>query len=178
MDYKAIIDKYYPEDSKLKKLLLKHSRCVADKALQIADRHPELNADRAFLEEAAMLHDIGVCRTDAPGIECFGTEPYIRHGIIGAEMMRNEGYPRHARVCERHTGTGLTAQTIIERQIPLPPADYRPETLEEQVICYADKFYSKSHPERERTYEQTLQSLARFGEEGVSIFKHWHALFG
>ena len=83
-----------------------------------------------------------------------------------------------ARVCERHTGTGLTAQTIIERQIPLPPADYRPETLEEQVICYADKFYSKSHPERERTYEQTLQSLARFGQEGVSIFQHWHALFG
>ena len=78
MDYKAIIDKYYPEDSKLKKLLLKHSRCVADKALQIADRHPELNADRAFLEEAAMLHDIGITLVDAPGIHCHGTEPYIR----------------------------------------------------------------------------------------------------
>ena len=177
MDYKAIIDKYYPEDSKLKKLLLKHSRCVADKALQIADRHPELNADRAFLEEAAMLHDIGVCRTDAPGIECFGTEPYIRHGIIGAEMMRNEGYPRHARVCERHTGTGITRQAIEERQLPLPAADYLPETIEEQMVSYADKFFSKSHPERVRTVEQTAQSLAKFGEDGVRKFMQWAEMF-
>ena len=29
----ALIDKYYPEDNELKKILLKHSRSVADKAL-------------------------------------------------------------------------------------------------------------------------------------------------
>ncbi|MGN1263844.1 MAG: HDIG domain-containing metalloprotein [Prevotella sp.] len=177
MDYLSIIDKYYPDNDKLKKLLLKHSRCVADKALEIADRHPEYHADRTFLEEAAMLHDIGVCRTDAPGIECFGTEPYIRHGIIGAEMMRNEGFPRHARVCERHTGTGITRRAIEERNLPLPPADYLPETIEEQMVCYADKFFSKSHPERVRTVEQTAQSLAKFGDDCVKKFMQWADMF-
>ena len=71
MDALGIIDKYYPEDNELKRILLTHSRLVADKALWIADRHPELNLDRQFLEEAALLHDIGVFLTDAPGIYCF-----------------------------------------------------------------------------------------------------------
>ena len=54
-----------------------------------------------------MLHDIGIIRCNAPGIQCFGNEPYICHGRIGAEMLRAEGFPHHARVCERHTGRGL-----------------------------------------------------------------------
>ena len=77
MDYQVIINKYYPEDNELRHILLVHSRAVADKALAIADRHPELSLDRQFIEEAAMLHDIGIVRCNAPGIQCFGTEPYI-----------------------------------------------------------------------------------------------------
>ena len=56
-----------------------HSRSVADKAIAIANAHPELIIDKQFVEEAAMLHDIGIFRTNAPGIQCFGTEPYICH---------------------------------------------------------------------------------------------------
>ena len=88
MDYRTIIYRYYPEDDELRRLLLKHSRQVADRALAIAERHPEWNLDREFLEAAAMLHDIGIFRCDAPGIHCHGTEPYIRHGQIGAELIR------------------------------------------------------------------------------------------
>ena len=77
MNYQAIIDKYYPEENELKHILLVHSRSVADKALMVAERHPELHLDCQFLEEAAMLHDIGIIRCDAPGIQCFGSEPYI-----------------------------------------------------------------------------------------------------
>ena len=55
MDALAIINKYYPEDNELKHILLAHSRSVADKALWIAGKHPELNLDKQFLEEAAML---------------------------------------------------------------------------------------------------------------------------
>ena len=68
MDALAIINKYYPEDNELKHILLAHSRSVADKALWIAGKHPELNLDKQFLEEAAMLHDIGIFMTDAEGI--------------------------------------------------------------------------------------------------------------
>ncbi len=124
-----------------------------------------------------MLHDIGIRWCDAPGIYCHGDEPYLCHGLIGGKVLREEGFPRHARVCERHTGAGLTRQQIEERQLPLPLADYLPETLEEQLICYADKFYSKSHPERLLTAEQTAKSLEKFGLDGVERFWHWHSLF-
>ena len=91
IDYQTIIDKYYPQDNALRRLLLKHSRQVAQRALQIAQRHPELGADRRFLEEGAMLHDIGVFRCHAPSIYCEGTEPYLRHGLIGGQLLREEG---------------------------------------------------------------------------------------
>ena len=177
MDYQLIINKYYPEDNELRHILLVHSRAVADKALAIADRHPELSLDRQFIEEAAMLHDIGIVRCNAPGIQCFGTEPYICHGRIGAEMLRAEGFPRHARVCERHTGAGITRSQIIVQKLPLPQQDFLPETMEEKVICYADKFFSKSHLDEEKTIEQAIASISKFGEEGVARFREWVKMF-
>ena len=178
IDYQNIIDQYYKEDGELRHILLVHSRAVADKALRIAHAHPELSLDVQFLEEAAMLHDIGVRWCDAPGIHCMGKEPYICHGRIGAELLRKLGYERHARVCERHTGAGLSLQEIISQQLPLPHQDFLPETLEEQVICYADKFFSKTRLDREKTLEQALKSLAKFGEEGLERFRGWAERFG
>ena len=173
MDALAIINKYYPEDNELKHILLTHSRAVADKALWIADRHPELNLDRAFLEEAAMLHDIGVFLTDAPGIHCQGTHPYICHGYLGSELLQKEGYPRHALVCERHTGAGLSLKSILERELPVPHREMLPVSLEEQVICFADKFFSKTRLDEEKSMERALMSLAKFGEEGLLRFNGW-----
>ena len=172
-----LIDKYYSDNAPLREILLTHSRSVADMALDVSHRHPELGADETFLYEAAMLHDIGVFLTDAPGIQCFGHEPYIKHGLLGGELLRREGLPRHARVAERHTGTGLTRETILRQALPLPLADYSPETIEEQLICYADKFFSKSHLERVRTPEQVLKSLEKFGADGVERMKAWMKRF-
>ena len=45
MNALAIINKYYSEENELKHILLTHSRSVADKALQIAVKHPELHLD-------------------------------------------------------------------------------------------------------------------------------------
>ena len=125
-----------------------------------------------------MLHDIGIFKCDAAGIQCFGTEPYICHGRIGAELLRSEGFPRHARVCERHTGAGITKVQIIAQNLPLPQQDFLPETMEEKVICYADKFFSKTHIDREKTIEQAEKSLSKFGEEGVLRFREWEKCFG
>lgn len=176
-DWKKIIDKYYSGDGDLRTILIIHSQSVARKALQIVSLHPELNLDREFIEEAAMLHDIGIIKTDAPSIKCFGTEPYICHGILGAEMLRQEGLPRHARVCERHTGAGLSLNEIVSQNLPLPHQDFLPETLEEQVICYADKFFSKTHLDREKSVEKAEKSIAKFGEEGLARFKQWEKMF-
>ena len=177
MNYNLLIDKYYPEDNELRHILINHSQSVARKALQIVSSHPELHLDAQFVEEAAMLHDLGIFRTDAPGIQCFGSEPYICHVRLGAEILRKEGYERHARVCERHTGAGITCKEIIAQGLPLPHQDFLPETLEEKVICYADKFFSKTHLDREKSIEKAEKSLAKFGEDGVMRFREWERMF-
>lgn len=178
MDYQSVIDKYYTADDELRRLLLLHSRQVADRSLLLAGRHPELPIDKTFLLEAAMLHDIGIRWCHAPGIFCFGDEPYIRHGLIGGKLLRSEGLERHARVCERHTGTGITREQIELQGLPLPlDGDYEPVTVEEQLVCYADKFFSKSHPDRVLTVEQAAQSLAKFGQAGVEKFMKWAKMF-
>lgn len=177
MDYQAILDKYYPKENKLRHVLLTHSHSVADMALSIVAHHPELGADADFVREGAMLHDIGVFRCDAPSIYCTGSEPYIRHGLLGGELLRKEGYPRHARVCERHTGTGITVENIRKQHLPLPEHDFLPETIEEQIICFADKFFSKTHLDVCRTPEQARAKLVKFGEDGLSRFDHWCEIF-
>ena len=180
-----IINHYY-DSPKLKDILTIHSWKVAEKALEICDIHPGLMLDKEMVETAAMLHDIGIIRCDAGGIECFGTEPYICHGRIGANMLRQdaalfgvtaEEIEVYARVCERHTGAGLTQEQIINQGLPLPPLDYLPETTMEKVICYADKFFSKTHPEREKTLEKVIKSLQKFGDDGVARFMQWHKRF-
>jgi uncharacterized protein len=177
MDYQKIIDKYYPEENELRHILLTHSQSVTHKALQIVSFHPELGLDAKFIEEAAMLHDIGIIRCYAPSIQCFGKSHYICHGRLGAEMLREEGFPEHARVCERHTGAGLTKEEIILQGFPLPHEDFLPETMAEKLICYADKFYSKTRLEREKTLEEAEKSIARFGEDGLLRFRNWRKIF-
>ena len=177
MDPIALIDKYYADNAPLRHILVTHSTSVAEMAVDIVRRHPELGADEAFVHEAALLHDIGIFLTDAPGIQCFGKEPYICHGLLGGRLLRSEGLPSHARVAERHTGTGLTVETIRRQQLPLPEQDFSPETIEEQIICYADKFFSKTHLERTKTPEQVLLSLQKFGAEGIARMQLWMQRF-
>ena len=172
-----IIAKYYPVGSEAYRILVIHSRSVADKALAIARMHPEMNLDLTFVEEAAMLHDIGIFMTDADGICCFGSYSYICHGYLGADLMRKEGFPRHALVCERHTGAGISLQSIIDQQLPVPHRDMVPVSLEEQVICFADKFFSKTHLDKEKSVEKALKSISRYGEDGIIRFNHWCECF-
>ncbi len=172
-----LIDKYYTDSSELKEILLKHSRQVRERALQIVDNHPELGADRAFVDEAAMLHDIGIIFCDAPKIHCVGTHKYIEHGYLGGELLRKEGLPRHAGVAERHTGSGITLEQVIREELPLPPKDYCPRTIEEEIICYADKFYSKSHLNEELPISKVRYNIWRYGHEAIQRFDQWKQRF-
>ena len=124
-----------------------------------------------------MLHDIGVYLTHAPSIYCTGEEPYTRHGIIGAELLRNEGYPKHALVCERHTGTGLTVDDIVSQNLPLPHRDMCPISLEEKLVCFADKFYSKSTPDQEKPFDKVRKSVAKYGDASLHRFDEMATLF-
>ena len=157
--------------------MVKHSRDVADKAIFIGRMHPDMGLDLQFVEEAAMLHDIGAFLCHAPEIDCHGKARYICHGFLGADLLRNEGFPRHALVCERHTGTGLSLEMIEQLNLPLPRRDMRPQSMEEQLICFADKFFSKTHLKEEKPIERILKSMAKYGEESVKQFDIWSKLF-
>ena len=54
-----------------------------------------------------------------------------------------------------------------------------PLTLEEKIICYADKIYSKngSTPPREKSLDSVLGELKNYGIKQVDRFMEWHALF-
>ena len=168
-----IIEKYYDLQTEVYQILINHSRSVADKALALARAHPELDFDLPFIEEAAMLHDIGIIFCDAPAIDCHGSYHYVCHGYLGAELLRKEGLLRHALVRERHTGTGISLQMIAENQLPLPHRDFIPVTLEEQLICFADKFFSKTDPANEKPISGIEKSLRKYGEDAVLSFNQW-----
>ena len=178
MNYALILSRFYEEGTALLDLLMTHSEMVAHKALAVAEA-AKLNIDREFVYNAAMLHDIGIFRCNAPGIYCYGDEIYIRHGLIGGDILRKEGVDEsYARVCERHTGSGLTAKEIAETGMPLPHMDLLPETLEEKLICYADKFYSKSgNPREEKSLDRVRKSMAKFGADSLERFDAMHHFF-
>ena len=177
LDTEKLLKKYYC-DNKAYELLVRHSMQVRDFALEILGKHPELDfADKDFVTEAAMLHDIGIFMCDAPGIYCYGSHSYIEHGYLGADLLRKEGLPKHALVCERHTGSGLSLKTILKNDYPLPHRDMLPVSIEEKLICYADKFFSKSKPDIMFTPERIHEKLLRFGNEEAMRFDAMHEMF-
>ncbi|MBR1426690.1 MAG: HDIG domain-containing protein [Paludibacteraceae bacterium] len=173
----ALIDKYYSDNPALREVLVRHSEQVRDMALSIVDRHPEWVAqglvDRQFVEEAAMLHDIGIYACDAPKIHCHGTHRYIEHGYLGAELLRGEGLPKHALVAERHTGSGISLEQVLREELPIPPRDYCPQSLEEKIICYADKFFSKSHLGETSSRDKVRRSIWMYGHDAI---RRWEEL--
>ncbi len=177
MTVDEIIDRYYPVGTRRRDIYLKHCRQVADKALDIA-RRKQLPLDADDIVNGAMLHDIGIALTDAPGIDCHGHLHYMCHGTAGAELLRREGFDeRFARIAERHTGAGLTADEVAASGHPIPVKDYLPETLLERLICYADKFYSKSGDMKEKSMERVVASMSKFTPATLARFKALRAEF-
>ena len=177
MDIQKIFHLYYKDNPQLLSCVATHSECVARKAVASLERKG-IEADLEFVREAAMLHDIGVVRCDARSIGCLGDLPYICHGVEGRKMLEQLGLPRHALVCERHTGSGLTVADIVNQNLPLPHRDMCPVTIEEKAICYADKFFSKSgNLTEEKSLERVMKQMEKFGPDSLRRFMELHSLF-
>jgi uncharacterized protein len=161
------------------RIVLEHSRYVATLALEVSEHLEIASRDRVFIEEAALLHDIGVSQVDAPGLGLHGNHPYIVHGVLGRAILEKEDYPVHGLVCERHIGVGLTVADIIKQNLPLPHRDMCPISLPEQIICFADLFYSKNPAKlaHKKTVEQVRKNLLAFGEDKLRIFDGWMRRF-
>jgi uncharacterized protein len=176
MDPLEVIKKFYNPNSKAFIILVNHSKAVAEKAIKISEK---FNLDKQFIYEAAILHDIGIFMTYTPKFDCYGNYPYIAHGYLGRELLQKEGLPKHALVCERHTGVGITKEEIVTKKLPLPPRDMIPISLEEKIIAYADKFFSKESDGsvKVNTVDSIIKELSRYGEEKVKTFAEWVEMF-
>ena len=177
-NFLSVINKFYSPGSDLYNLLLNHSQCVMTLAIDIAASRC-LAVDYELLASGAMLHDVGIVHTHAPSILCTGSENYMRHGVLGAEMLRPLGLEAEARICERHIGAGLLACEIAAQKLPLPQVDFLPLTLEEKLVCYADNFFSKSSPSfTPRKFAEVRRKMAKFGDATLARFDEMAQMFG
>jgi len=175
-----IIEKYYPPGSMGYNIYLPHCVAVTELALKISRSHPQFQADEEVIEFGGMLHDIGIFYTDAPEIGCFGDLPYIAHGYQGRELLEKESLPFIATICERHIGVGISIEDIEKHHLPLPKRDMTPQTIEEKIICYADKFFSKSAGNLllPKPMEKVKKSVSKYGEDKWKVFEEMMGMFG
>ena len=175
-----LLDKYFGRGSLAHKIIIAHSVAVKDMALKIASKNPHLKIDISLLTKAALLHDIGAIKTNNPSIGCYGDLPYICHGYKGREILENEKLYDVAPFCERHTGTGITKEEIIKLNLPIPHRDMVPITIEEKILCYADKFFSKSglNLTEPKKLKNIYSNLIRYGDDKVRKFDDFIGMFG
>ena len=165
-----------------KALDLVHTHCliVCGIAEQLHSRSGRQPGDRHRHRPGAgaLLHDVGVYRLYDEAGNLDGAN-YIRHGILGYELLQEEGLPEViCRFASHHTGVGLTRDDVIAQRLPLPPADYQAETGEERLVMYADKFHSKKTPPVLLTAPAYAARVRRFGAEKVAAFQAMRAAFG
>jgi uncharacterized protein len=166
--------------SKTFEILIAHGNQVARKAIRAAEQVADLKPDLDFIVNAAMLHDIGILKTIRPGLGCNGKHPYICHGILGRELMENIGLPEFGLICERHVGVGISTDDVQQFHLPLPARNMIPVSIEEQIICYADKFFSKNgngQKAEEKSIEKIVNGLKSYGPDKVKRFQSWVEMF-
>jgi uncharacterized protein len=105
----------------------RHSEKVANKALEIAQRIKKVEVDMNLIEIGALLHDIGRTKIHS-----------FKHALIGGEILKQRGFSdKLVRICETHILGGLDKEDA--KEVGLPEKDYLPTTIEEKIICLADK---------------------------------------
>lgn len=177
LDTQSIIETFFMPGSALYDIYMRHAEAVARKALSVAGNIQNQTPDTEFIEQAAMLHDIGIWLTRSDTIGCSGPYPYICHGYLGRILMERFGLSRHGLVCERHVGVGISKADIRIQRLPLPMRDMRPVSLEEEIICYADLFFSKKKGDRMKKTVKIIRKLSRYGEDKVQRFLNWRERF-
>ncbi len=180
IDYFQIIHKYLSPDSLAYSIYLPHVILVTAKALKIAKKLKLGEEQLRFIEEAGMLHDIGISKVKSEDLGLNGNSPYISHIIEGEKILKAEGLLKHARIAKNHIGVGISKEEIINRGLPLPQEDIFPEILEEKIISYADLFYSKSRGRlwQKKTFAEVKKEIAKFGEKHLIVLEEWHQMFG
>ena len=175
-DILVLHEKYAPTPEALD-LVYTHCLIVCGIAEQLHARSGA-GLDLDLVRAGSLVHDIGVYRLyDEAGR--LDHPNYIRHGVLGHELLRAEGLPEAVcRFASHHTGVGISREDVFRQGLPLPPGDYLAKTGEETLVMYADKFHSKTTPPQFLTASAYAASLRRFGEDKVAAFEAMRVRFG
>jgi len=136
------------EKYKLPENVRRHCIKVAEVALKIAEKIKERghDIDLELVKKGALLHDIGRAITHDP----------FKHFILSGDILRKEGFDnRIVKIVERHFSAGVTKDEAIKLGLSVID-NFIPETLEEKIVCYADKIVKE---DKEITFEQFLKRL-------------------
>lgn len=109
--------------------VIEHCKTVSRFAVKIARafRKKGFDVDVHLVEVSGLLHDIGRSKTYT-----------VDHGVVGGEVARSFSLPSSVvRIIERHVGGGIPKEEA--KRLGWPARDYLPQTLEEKIVCYADK---------------------------------------
>ncbi len=179
VDYFKIIHKYIKPDSPVYPLYIIHAILVTTKAVKIGKKLGLSEEQISFIEEASMLHDIGIIHTKDEEIHCTGNRPYILHTLEGQKILETEGLSEYARVARNHIGLGITKEEIINKGLPFPPEDIMADRIEDRIISYADLFYSKTPSLlwQELSFKEVEKNIGKFGKDKLKIFHSWHKEF-
>jgi uncharacterized protein len=100
---------------------------ISDKMIKELKR-AGVDIDEKSILRGAILHDIGRSK-----------EHSVRHGFLGGEILRKDGYDRKViKIVENHVGGGIDKQDCAK--LGLPERDFIPISLEEKIVCLADKY--------------------------------------
>jgi len=172
----------YAQSGTLLELVWTHCNAVTDLALSLYDsgKFDVAGLNRDYLTKACLFHDIGTYRCQ--GFEWIPDQPpqdkpYIQHVLIGAWILKNEGFDNFiVQTARNHTGVGLTAEDIQKYGLDLPVDNYIPRSLIEQIVSYASKHHSKAP--KFKTVPEIIASLKRFDKQKVSRFNEFINYFG
>ena len=133
-------------------VIVEHCRAVERVARIIAGELARrgVAVDEEVVQAGALLHDIGRTRVQT-----------VRHGYEGAEILRKEGVDeRVVEVVKSHVGAGLSREEA--RKLGLPDGDYVPRTLEQKVVCFADKMIDSN---KARPFAEEVKRFVRKGHD-------------
>jgi len=171
------LHKKYAPSNRAFRAVYEHCQIIDEITRQLI-KQSRLDLDTHLVHAAALLHDIGYYPL-FDETSCVPKRLTITHGVVGADILRREGMDEAiCRIAERHTGVGLTRESILRQGLPLPAKDLVAETPEEWLIMYADKLHSKSVGPDERhdvpgwfnSPEAYFEHARKFGEDNAAKF--------
>lgn len=155
------LHKRYAPSEKFLEIGWTHSLIVKNISLQIVEKLEKeygFKIDKKLVEIGALIHDIGY-------YQYIGNKnKYVEHGENGYKILLDEKVSKkRARFALTHVGVGY------KENIPI--------SLEEEIVCYADKFHSKGHP-RFNSFEESLKEMTGINPDFGIILNRFKDKFG